>query len=214
MPVQTGTASPFSVLQFEGSKLVLLITPSDPARPLERYTARDEFGVPPVDLSMAFADTLRALNAVKADGVIEEYAIAGAMAILFWTEPVPTFDLDVLVFLPPAPSEALVSLDPLYRWTQARGYPAVKEHILIEGVRTQFLPSPAPLADEAIETAATLDYHGIPVRVVRPEYLVALYSEPSARTAKRRERAAMLLDWPGLNRKLLDEILDRHDISL
>jgi len=147
------------------------------------------------------------------EGVIEEYAVAGAMAILFWTEAVPTFDLDVLVVLP-ASDEAIVSLDSLYRWTEARGYRALKEHILIEGVRTQFVPSPSPLADEAIVTAETLDYDGVPVKVVRPEYLVALYSEPSARTAKRRERAAMLLDWPGLNRKLLDEILNRHGLSL
>jgi len=51
--------------------------------------------------SMAFADALRALNTLKAEGVIEEYGIAGAMAIVFWAEPVPTFDLDVLVLLPP-----------------------------------------------------------------------------------------------------------------
>jgi hypothetical protein len=118
-----------------------------------------------------------------------------------------------LLFLPASSSE-VVSLDPIDRWTEARGYKALKEHILIEGVPTQFLPSPGPLADEAIESAATLDYAGVPVRVVKPEYLVALYSEPSARTAKRRERAAMLLEWPGLNRKLLDEILGRHGLSL
>ena len=159
-------------------------------------------------------DALGILNSMKDEGVVEDYAVAGAMAILFWTEPVPTFDLDVLVFLPPASDEAVVSLDSLYRWTEARGYPALKEHILIEGVPTQFLPSPGPLADEAIEAAATLDYDGVPVRVVKPEYLVALYSEPSARTAKRRERAAMLLDWPSLNRKFLDEILNRHGLSL
>jgi hypothetical protein len=158
-------------------------------------------------------DALQVLNAMRDDGVIEEYAVAGAMAILFWTEPVPTFDLDVLLFMPGS-GKGLLSLDPIYRWTAARGYPAAKEHVLIEGVPTQFLPSPSPLADEAVETAATLDYDGLPVKVVRPEYLVALYSEPSARTAKRRERAAMLLEWPGLNRALLDEILDRHGIRL
>jgi hypothetical protein len=163
---------------------------------------------------MAFSDTLRALNSMKAEGVVDEYAIAGAMALLFWTEPVPTFDLDVLVFLPPTTGQAILNLEPLYQWTQARGYPPVDEHILIEGVRTQFLPSPGPLADEAVESAATLDYHGVPVRVVKPEYLVALYVEPSARTAQRRERAAKLLDWPGLNRKLLDEILDRYGLSI
>jgi hypothetical protein len=38
--------------------------------------------------------------------------------------------------------------------------------------------------------------------------------EDYAGGAKRRERAAMLLDWSGLNRKLLDEILNRHGLSL
>ena len=160
-----------------------------------------------------FQDALQVLNSMRDEGVIEEYAVAGAMALLFWTEPVPTFDLDVLLFLP-ASGESVVSLHSIYRWTEARGYKARKEHIQIEGVLTQFLPSPSPLADEAIETAATLDYRGVPVKVVKPEYLVALYCEPSARTAKRRERVAMLLDWPGLNRKLLNEILDRHGLSL
>ena len=59
---------------------------------------------------MAFADALRALNAMKAEGVIDEYAIAGAMALVFWTEPVPTWDLDVLVFLPARPG-FLVNLE-------------------------------------------------------------------------------------------------------
>jgi len=89
---------------------------------------------------------------------------------------------------------------------QARG--------LIEGVPTQFLPSPSRLANEAIESAETLDYDGVPVKVARPEYLVALYLEPSARTARRRERDAMLLELPELKRPLLDEILARHGIEL
>ena len=56
---------------------------------------------------------------MKHEGVIEDYAVAGAMAMLFWTEPVPTYDLGVLVLLPGSPSP-IVSLDPIYRWTEAR----------------------------------------------------------------------------------------------
>jgi hypothetical protein len=161
---------------------------------------------------MAFADTLRALNALKAEGVVEEYAIAGAMALVFWTEPVATWDLDVLVFLPPAPG-SLVSLEGIYAWASARGYATQKEHVIIEGVPTQFLASPGRIGDEAVETAATLDYDGVAARVVLPEYLVALYLLPEARTAKRRERAAMLLEWPGLNRDRLNAILEKHGLS-
>lgn len=125
----------------------------------------------------------------------------------------PTYDLDVFVFLPRSESP-LVSLDSVYAWAAARGYAARHEHIIIEGLPTQFIPSPNALSDEAITSAGVLDYKGLEVRVVQPEYLVALYSQPEARTAKRRERAAMLLDWPGLKRPLLDEILKRHGLEL
>ncbi len=45
----------------------------------------------------SFEKTILAINDLKASGIIDQYAIAGAMALMFWIEPVPTFDLDVLV---------------------------------------------------------------------------------------------------------------------
>jgi hypothetical protein len=161
---------------------------------------------------VALADTLRAINSMKAEGVVEEYAVAGAMAIVFWAEPVLTFDLHVLVLLP-LPGGELVSLDGIYRWAESRGYAAEDEHIVIEGLPTQFVPSPSPLAREAIASAVDMDYQGVAVRVVRPEYLVALYLQPQARTAKRRERAALLMELPGLDRELVDEILGRYGLE-
>jgi hypothetical protein len=118
-------------------------------------------------MSSTFRDALRALNQLKADGVVDDYAVAGAMALMFWTEPVPTFDLDVLVFLP-GETGPLISLDPIYRWAAAQGYPTDAEHVIVQGVPTQFLPAPDPLADEAIRGAAEVDYEGLTVRVVRP----------------------------------------------
>lgn len=162
---------------------------------------------------MAFADALRALNAIKADGVVEEYAIAGAMAMVFWSEPVPTFDLDVLVLLP-GPQRDLISLDAIYRWAESNRYPVQHEHILVEGLPIQLIPSPSGLAREAITSAAEVDYQGVLVRVVRPEYLIALYLQPHARTRKRQERAATLLELPTLNHDLVNDILGRHGLSL
>ncbi len=77
----------------------------------------------------------------------------------------------------------------------------------------RFLPAHNALADEAILTAATLDYEGVPVRVVRPEYLVALYLEPGARTLKRRERAAALRESASVDRALLTELLNRLNLE-
>lgn len=164
-----------------------------------------------VEPAASFAQTLHELNGLKAAAIVADYAIAGAMALVFWTEPVPTYDLDVLVLLPDQ-STPLVSLSAIYAWAAARGYPADAEHVIIADVPVQFLPAHDELADEAIETAATLEYEGVPVRVVRPEYLVALYLEPSARTAKRRERAAALLEAPNTDRLLVERLIQRFGL--
>src|ERR1700730_15932935 len=160
----------------------------------------------------SFTDALRALGELSRTGVIEDYAVAGAMAIVFWAEPIPTYDLDVLVLLPKQPGP-IVSLEGLVAWATARGYPLEAEHILVEGVPVQFLPSHNKLADEAIETAETFDYEGVSVRVVRPEYLIALYLEPSARTMKRRERAAALREVPATDQDTLKALMERFNIA-
>ena len=162
---------------------------------------------------MAFERALVAINDLKADRVVSEYAIAGALALLFWSEPIPTYDLDVLVFLPET-GGPIVSLDPIYRWAERRGYPSDKEHIVIEGLPVQFVPAHSALADEAIETAADLTYEETHVRVVRPEYLIALYLEGSAATAKRRARAAALRESGKIDEALLHDLARRFRISL
>lgn len=160
----------------------------------------------------SFANTLRAINELKSTGIIEDYAVAGAMALVFWIEPVPTFDLDVLVMLPQS-AGPLISLDPIYRWASDRGYVAEHEHFIIEGVPVQFLPSFGALADEAIRTAADREYQGVDLRVVKPEYLIALFLVPSARTAKRRERAAALRDSSFIDRDLLNDLTIRFKLT-
>lgn len=149
---------------------------------------------------------------MKSEGVIDNYAIAGAMALLFWIEPIPTYDLDVLVFLP-STSGPIVSLEPIYEWARKRSYRAEKEHIIIEGIPVQFVPSHNQLADEAIETAVVMTYDGVEVNVARPEYLVALYLEGSAKTPKRRERAAALRQSSKLDASRLQDIMTRFKLT-
>ena len=159
-----------------------------------------------------FSEALSAIGRLKEENVILQYAIGGAMALIFWSEPIPTFDLDVLVLLP---SESLlVSLAPIYDWARRNGFREQAEHILIAGVPVQVIPAHNSLAEEAIASAAELDYEGQPVRVIRPEYLIALYLEPSARTRKRLERVAALLEEGEVDRKLLDDVLVRYNLTL
>src|SRR5438132_13040492 len=116
---------------------------------------------------MSFRDALMAVERLRDDGVIEEYAVGGAMAMVFWSEPVATYDLDVFVLLP-AGSGRLVSLAPLYEWASRHGFPVEREHIVIGGVPVQIIPGHNDLADGAVREAVALELDGAPVRIVRP----------------------------------------------
>jgi hypothetical protein len=159
-----------------------------------------------------FAHAVRAVSSLKDGALVDEYALGEAMAFTFWSEPTSTFDVDIFVLLK---SEGmLVSLEPIYRWARAKGYAEEAEHIVIAGVPVQIIPAHNPLTEEAVRTAVDLDYEGHPIRVIRPEYLVAMALEPSARTKKRLMRIAALLDEGNLDLELLRNVLERYNLVL
>jgi hypothetical protein len=160
----------------------------------------------------SFENALRTVNAMKEAGVITEYAVAGGMAQAFWVEAMATYDLDVLVTLPQSDG-IIVSLSAIYDWAKDRGFATGGEHVMIGDIPVQFLVSPGPLTDEAIEQAATLRFGGTDVRVVRPEYLIAMFLHGSARTRQRRERAAVLRDHAGVDESLLRELVQRFSLE-
>ncbi len=162
---------------------------------------------------MSFRDAIIAIKGLAEAGIVSDYAVGGAMALIFWSEPVPTYDLDVFVLLP-AEGGPILSLAPLYEWAGRQGYAVRQEHIVIGDVPVQIIPAHSDLAEEAVREAASLEYEGIAVRVIRPEHLIGLYLEPSARTRKRLERVAALLEGNAVDRSRLDSILGRHGLTL
>lgn len=132
------------------------------------------------------------------------------MAMMFCAEPTVTYDLDVFVFLP-GDAKVLISLAPLYEELRTRGFVESAEHVMIHGVPVQFIVSPDPLADEAIDRAEARDLEGVPFRLMRPEYLAALWLKAGG--AKRRERVEVLLQSGTLDPKTLDSLLQRHGVS-
>lgn len=158
----------------------------------------------------SLADVFRVLNDMMADGIIEDYAIGGAMAVLFYAEPTRTYDLDVFVLLPSS-DEPLIMLTPMYSWLQLHGFEAEGEHVVVHGVPVQLIPAYNDLVQEAISEARQLDYDSVPVRVASPEHLIALAFQAGGR--KRRERAFQLLETTAVDHDTLDELLDRHRIE-
>jgi hypothetical protein len=158
----------------------------------------------------SLADVFRQINGLKNEGVIREYAVGGATAVLFYAEPARTYDVDVFVSLPPSASQTLLSISGLYDWARQRGFDIDAEHILIHGVPVQFLPAYNPLAEDAISSARIFEYEGVPVRVIGPEHLIALALQAGGK--RRRERAWQVLESHDVDRQKLKALLAAHDI--
>lgn len=153
--------------------------------------------------------SLQVLNQLERDGVLSGYAIGGAMAAMFYAEPVSTYDLDVFVLLPK--QGGLLTLSPLYEALRAQGYTEQGECVMIEGVPVQFLPAYNGLLDEALDQARETFYESVPTRVMRVEHLIAICLQTGR--AKDRERVHLFLKEAAIDFALLQSILQRHGLE-
>ncbi len=157
----------------------------------------------------SLADVFRVLNRMRDDGIVAQYAVGGATAVLFYAEPTRTYDLDVFVaFEASGGGDALAPLSRVYGWARERGFSPRAEHLMIEGVPVQFLPAYNALARAALAAARLHDYEGVAVRVVDPDHLAALALQAGG--ARRRERAWQLLEAGAVDRERLRRILAAH----
>ena len=155
--------------------------------------------------------TLAVLNELETEGLFARYAIGGAVAATFYTEPVLTFDLDVFVLLQPQGHSGLISLSPIYEALRRRGYGEENDTVLIEGIPVQFLPAYNPLVEEALAQAREIDYEGVATRVPLAEHLIAICLQTGR--AKDRARVDLLREQGTLDSARLADILRRHKLE-
>jgi len=143
------------------------------------------------------------------DGVIEQYAIGGAVAAIFYIEPINTNDLDIF-FRFKEPSAGLDILAPLYEYLSDLGYKGQGDSIDIEGWPVQFLPIFNPLLEEAVEQAREVTFHRTKTRVMQAEHLVAIMLQTGR--LKDHARIAQFIEHNAVDQERLDSILIRHGL--
>jgi len=152
---------------------------------------------------MGLKEVLTQLNNLKATGIIQDYAICGGYAAMFYDIPMATYDLDVLVVLPTEND-----YHRLYEYFRSQGAKIENVYIFIEDMPVQFLPNYiSPLFNSAIEEANTVDFQSVSSKFVSIEYLIALYL--TAFRKKDRVRVQNLLK--KANKNLLVDIIRRFD---
>ena len=156
-------------------------------------------------------EAIRLLNEMVSRGLLDGYAIGGAMASLFYAEPVATFDLDVFVLLPQAQAgQSVVTIEPQLAFLREHGAVEQGEHIVVHGLPVQLLPVYNPLVAEATKQAVTKRVGQAETRVCRQEHLLAILVQTGR--DKDRVRLPLLLEGTLPDRRLLDEILERHGL--
>jgi hypothetical protein len=153
--------------------------------------------------------TFAVLNQMVADGVIENYAVGGAIAAVFYVEAFSTEDVDIFV---PTPQDRLIDELPGLDYLKARGYTTFeKEGIVVEGWPVQFLPATTALEREAYLNAQILDVDEVQVRVALPEHLVAIMLNVGR--PKDTARIKMFLSQDAVELPALEDVISRHGLS-
>ena len=149
------------------------------------------------------------LNEMVEQGIIADYAVFGAVAQMRYTEAVVTLDADILVAA--AEPDKLDVLNPIYAFCRERGYLPEGEAIRVGDWPVQFIPAFSKLTREAIRDAETADLDGIPLRVIRADYLAVIAL--SVGRAKDFARVLALREAGAVTDKEISDLAMRHNLT-
>jgi hypothetical protein len=159
---------------------------------------------------MNIREVIQTANQMKADGIVECYAIGGAVAATFYLEPVATLDVDIFVAFKPEPSSFIATPKRIYDYLSARGGTIEREYIIVAGWPVQFLPPTGPLAEEALDQATERDVAGVSARVFSAEHLAAIALQTGR--AKDKARLLQFVEAGILDTAQFEAILSRHNL--
>src|SRR5439155_13397578 len=148
---------------------------------------------------------------MKADDVIANYAIGGAVGATFYLEPVSTLDVDIFIEVHAAAGSSIISLDPIFSYLCERGCKMEGEYVVVSGWPVQFLPPTGPLIEEALAKAVEVDIAGIPARVFTAEYLAAI----ALHTGRAKDKARLLqfIEVHAFDLPSLEAIVAKHGLT-
>jgi hypothetical protein len=159
--------------------------------------------------SLPLADVLRAANGLVTAGLIEDWALGGALAAIYYVEPFTTYDADI--FFIPKDRGLTSGIPAIYAHLRDQGWEVEGEHLLVRGFPVQFLAA-SGLTEEAVREAERIDYEGVHARVFQAEHIVAIAA--SVGRAKDKARIEQLHQQADLDQSRLESILQRHKLKL
>lgn len=160
---------------------------------------------------MNIKDVIKTVAQMEADGVIERYAIGGAVGATFYLEPVATLDIDIFVTFKSDQDSIFVDPRPVYDYLKSHGCSVDGEYLIISGWPVQFLPPNTSLVEEALAQSVDLDVDGLAARVFTPEHLAAVALQTGR--AKDKARLLQFVEAGVIDMKRFNVIVERFSLS-
>jgi hypothetical protein len=191
------------------------------ARPLWAFTQKAYIYLAIVNQqagTMSLQKTIAVVAALADRGVIQHYAIAGAVAALNYIQPTLTEDLDILISTADFETHpsGLILLTPIEKALADMGYTERTDlGFMIDGWPVQFLPAASALDEEALARAIELEVDAacnppLMARCLRAEYVVAIAIKLGR--LKDLARVQAFLEQKAVDLVALSDVLERHNL--
>jgi hypothetical protein len=159
--------------------------------------------------NLPLGEVLRGANGLMSAGLIDDWALGGALAAIYYVEPFTTYDADI--FYIPADKSLAAGIPAIYAFLRAEGWQIDHEHLLVRGFPVQFLGANG-LTEEAVRQAVRIEFEGVAAKVFRAEHIVAIAA--SVGRQKDKARIEQLLQQADLDKSYLESVLHRYKLKL
>jgi hypothetical protein len=152
--------------------------------------------------------TLAVIKQLETEGLIQKATIGGSVALMQWSQPMYTEDLDMFCFIPSG--GLLISLGPIYKRLEELGCVIDGMYVRIKGVPVQFLTPHIPIEQDAFQNTVPITVGGVTVHVLDYEYILALKVNANRRKDWTQIFQALESAAPDMNK--LKTILTKHGL--
>lgn len=120
------------------------------------------------------AEVIFALDQMVTDGIVDNYAVGGAIAASFYGEVATTEDVDVFVVFKNVSPMGIIDPTSVIRYFTDKGHAMFEDKVIIGGWPVQFLPPPSRLEEDALRSAEVLRDGDMEIRLISREYVAAI----------------------------------------
>lgn len=151
------------------------------------------------------------LEEMVEEGIISDFVIGGATALIYFSSPTFTEDIDVFIYLKEA-TGPIIDIGPVYSFLkEKKNATQGDEYIFLEGFPLQFLIPYDDLTREAFENPVKIELDSKSFKIFGLEYLMAIMIQ--LKKKKYIERLRILIEEDNFDKGKLTSILERFKLT-